>query len=124
MGRDESACIKCGGCVEASSYLVVHTKSGGYLRRPRSYLCLGFACREKEFFCVAKCPAKALRLSIHPVYGTLGDRRWPADLLLSTWWQAEWGNSPIPTSNIGWGTPAAASIKCVFSFPNTVRTSS
>ena len=46
--RNESACIKCGKCVEVCPY-GVHTKSGSYLRRPKSYRCLGLACQDKEF---------------------------------------------------------------------------
>lgn len=91
--RNESRCIKCGRCVELCPY-GVHAKAGSYLRRPKSYLCLGLACQEKTFYCASHCPAQALRVSTHPIYNTLGDRRWTADLLLSTWWQAEFGNLP------------------------------
>jgi glutamate synthase domain-containing protein 2/NAD-dependent dihydropyrimidine dehydrogenase PreA subunit len=114
--RDQSACIKCGGCVEICPY-GVHTKSGSYLRRPKSYLCLGFACREKELYCVDHCPAKALRLGSHPVYSTLGDRRWPADLLLCTWWQAEWGNLPYTDLEYRLGDSGGGFDKLRFLFP-------
>jgi glutamate synthase domain-containing protein 2 len=87
--RDESACIKC----------------------------LGFACQEKEFYCVDQCPAKALRLLLHPVYSTLGDRRWPADLLLSTWWQAEWGNLPYTDLEYCLGDSGGGFDKLRFLFP-------
>jgi glutamate synthase domain-containing protein 2/ferredoxin len=114
--RDESKCIKCGKCTEVCPY-GVHTKSGSYLRRPKSHLCLGFACQEKEFYCVDKCPAQALRVSVHPVYGTLGDKRWPADLLLSTWWQAEWGNLPYTDLEYRLGESGGGFDKLRFLFP-------
>ncbi|HZE21115.1 MAG TPA: 4Fe-4S binding protein, partial [Desulfobaccales bacterium] len=40
--RDEKKCIKCGRCVEVCPY-GVHAKAGNYLRRPKSYRCLGTA---------------------------------------------------------------------------------
>jgi glutamate synthase domain-containing protein 2 len=87
------------------------------LRRPKNHLCLGFACQEKEFYCVDQCPAKALRLLRHPVYSTLGDRRWPADLLLSTWWQAEWGNLPYTDLEYRLGESGGGFDKMRFLFP-------
>ncbi len=91
--RDEGKCVKCGNCVEVCPY-GVHTKAGNYLRRPKSYRCLGTACQNNDFYCVKQCPVQALRVSIHPVYSTLGDSRWTPDLLLSNWWQAETGELP------------------------------
>ena len=114
--RDESKCIKCGKCVEVCPY-GVHTKSGSYIRRPKSHLCLGFACQEKEFYCVDKCPVQALKVSINPMYGTLGDRRWPGDLLLSTWWQAEWGNLPYIDLESRLGESGGGFDKLRFLFP-------
>jgi len=92
--RSESRCIKCGRCTEVCPQRVF-TKAGSYLRRPKSYLCIGAAaCQDKPYYCVAQCPAAALRVSLHPSYNALGDRRWTADLLLATWWQAEFGGLP------------------------------
>ncbi len=88
--RDEGKCIKCGRCVEVCPY-GVHTKAGSYLRRPKSYRCLGTSCQNNDFYCVKQCPVQALSVSIHPVFNTLGDSRWTPDLLLSNWWQAETG---------------------------------
>ncbi|MBW1992200.1 MAG: alpha-hydroxy-acid oxidizing protein [Deltaproteobacteria bacterium] len=91
--RDEEKCIRCGKCVEVCPY-GVHVKVGKSIPRPRSYLCLGPSCEKNDFFCVAQCPAQALTVCLDPVYPTLGDYRWTADLLLSTWWQAEFGTLP------------------------------
>jgi glutamate synthase domain-containing protein 2/ferredoxin len=114
--RNESRCIKCGRCAELCPY-GVHTKAGKYLRRPKSYLCLGLACQEKNFYCVNNCPAQALRVILNPVYSTLGDRRWPADLLLSTWWQAEWGNLPYTDLEYRWGDSGGGFDRLRFLFP-------
>jgi ferredoxin len=114
--RSDSKCIKCGKCVELCPY-GVFTKAGTYLRRPKSHLCLGFACRDKEFYCVNKCPGQALRVSIHPVYATLGDARWTADLLLATWWQAEWGSLPYTDLEYRLGGSGGGFDRLRFSFP-------
>ncbi|KPL11724.1 glutamate synthase [candidate division BRC1 bacterium SM23_51] len=42
------------------------------------------------------CPNSALQLATNPAFETLGDCRWPADLLASTWWEAETGHMPGP----------------------------
>ncbi|MBM4285765.1 MAG: FMN-binding glutamate synthase family protein [Deltaproteobacteria bacterium] len=91
--RDEGKCIKCGKCVELCPY-GVHTKAGKFLRRPKSHLCQGPSCERNDYCCVANCPAQALSVRLHPAYGALGDYRWTPDLLISTWWQAEFGTLP------------------------------
>ncbi|MBO3802579.1 MAG: FMN-binding glutamate synthase family protein, partial [Candidatus Brockarchaeota archaeon] len=71
----------------------------GYIRlvNPKG-VCVGFGCRS----CVELCPAGALTLKLNPEYVALGDRRWTAGLILSTWEQAETGSlSGRYESNIG-----------------------
>ena len=114
--RNESRCIKCGKCVELCPY-GVFSKAGSYLRRPKSYLCLGFECQKKPFHCVANCPGQALRVSQHPMYSTLGDCRWNPDLLLSTWWQAEWGNLPYTDLEYRTGGSGGGFDRLRFLFP-------
>jgi glutamate synthase domain-containing protein 2/ferredoxin len=114
--RNEAKCIKCGRCVEVCPY-GVHTKAGSYLRRPQSYKCLGTACADKPFYCVRECPASALRVHVHPVYSTLGDSRWTADLLLSTWWQAETGELPYTDLDYRLGDSGGGFDKLRFLFP-------
>ena len=118
--RSDSRCIECGRCTEVCPY-GVHTKAGGYIRRPKSYLCLGLACQDKPFYCVANCPADALRVSVHPVYATLGDSRWTPDLLLSTWWQAEFGTLPYNGLEYRTGDSGGGFDRLRFIFPTRAR---
>jgi len=81
------------------------------LKRPKSsndHLCLGFPCGSNEFYCVGRCPQKAINININPAFEILGDRRWSADLLASTWHMAETGKIPhqdlnYKTGNSGGG---------------------
>ena len=86
-----TACIACGKCVEICQY-GVHRKAGKRMLAPKSYLCRGpDVCRAAGAFCVDHCPQNALRVSEDPMWKTFGDHRWTADLLVSTWNQAETG---------------------------------
>lgn len=93
--RRSSQCNSCGTCVELCPY-GVHIKRKGFNRvsRPKDYKCIGFACQDKPFYCIDKCPQNALSLGLNPTYETLGDYRWTGDLILSTWHQAETGEIP------------------------------
>jgi glutamate synthase domain-containing protein 2 len=64
--------------------------------RPFDYRCIGFDCQETDHYCVDGCPRGALSLSENPVFKTLGDHRWTADLIVSTWQMAETGHAPSP----------------------------
>ncbi len=122
--RDEAKCIKCGRCVEVCPY-GVHTKSGSYLRRPKSYRCLGTTCQNNDFYCVKNCPVQALSVSIHPVLQHPG--RQPLD------------PGPAPLQLVAGGDghpvlyrpglppgrlPAAASTRCASCSPRPGPTSS
>ena len=89
------ACIQCGKCVEVCPS-GVHIKPEGYGRflPPRDDLCQGFKCKEIGRFCPEYCPVGALRVDFSPMYESLGDCRWTADLILSTWRMAETGQVP------------------------------
>jgi len=114
--RNEAKCIQCGKCVEVCPY-GVHTKAGKYIRKPKSYLCLGPGCEKNAFYCVANCPTQALTVRLNPVYPTLGDYRWSADLLLSTWWQAEFGTLPYMDLEYRTGASGGGFDKLRFLFP-------
>lgn len=73
-----SNCKSCGSCVKACPVQL------------NPELCLGFECKR----CIANCPQKALSLEINPILETLGDYRWPGELILATWMQAENGKPP------------------------------
>jgi len=90
-----STCKQCGKCVEVCPY-GVHVRPEGYRRiiRPLDYRCIGLDCAKSDHYCVDACPQGALSLSRNPTFETLGDYRWTADLIVSTWQMAETGHAP------------------------------
>ena len=88
-------CINCGTCAKVCPY-GVHERLEGHnkINEPIDYRCIGFECEKNDFYCVAKCPRKALSLSLNPMYETLGDFRWTADMITGTWIMAETGYPP------------------------------
>jgi glutamate synthase domain-containing protein 2 len=88
-------CIACGQCAKLCGH-GVHVKPDGYTfaLRPLDHLCAGPDCAKTDHFCVAKCPKKALTLVRNPSVDCMGDPRWSADLILSTWHMAETGHAP------------------------------
>jgi len=93
---DRSKCTACGLCAQVcptyiGSAIVEYEafkKPSGILRVTNARaMCEGLVCRK----CVESCPTKALTVRINPQYLILGDKRWTADLILSTWEQAESG---------------------------------
>ena len=93
------ACINCGMCATSCPY-GVHERIEGHnrMRPPIDYKCIGYECRAHvEYYCVYRCPRKALSLSLHPMYETLGDCRWTSDMIIATWLMAETGYPPERT---------------------------
>jgi glutamate synthase domain-containing protein 2 len=93
---DRSKCSMCGICAEACPACIgasqidyeAYQKPNGYLRLAVPNLsCTGLACKR----CVSECPSNALSVELGPQYLALGDLRWTAELILSTWQQAEVG---------------------------------
>jgi ferredoxin len=90
-----SACVACGKCAEVCVY-GVHRLAGKRMLAPRSHLCLGPEfCGSQGAFCRDHCQQKALRVGPDPLWRTFGDPRWPADMIVSTWLQAETGQPPV-----------------------------
>jgi len=87
------ACIGCGLCAELCP-MGVHHRLGKKMLLPKDERCIGPSCQKNEFHCLTRCPRGALRMVINPSLQALTDHRWPADLLLSTWQQAETGKIP------------------------------
>lgn len=83
-------CIACGKCVELCPYSV-HVMRRGRVLVENHYLCVGSDCPEP---CYGACPVNALSLKRNPDFEVLGDFRWTADLLASTWYMAEFGKVP------------------------------
>ncbi|HEY41049.1 MAG TPA: 4Fe-4S binding protein [Dehalococcoidia bacterium] len=90
-----SRCISCGLCAELCPY-GVHLRFDNYSKplRPRDDRCIGFACRENDFFCVERCPQQALTLTENPILETMGDYRWTAEMLIGHWNMAETAELP------------------------------
>jgi len=88
-------CQSCGLCARLCPH-GVHEKPAGYRfpLRPRDHLCIGPECAKTDHYCVARCPRHALALTRNPTADILGDPRWPSDLILSTWYEAETGHAP------------------------------
>ena len=57
--------------------------------RPVEHKCIGFKCKENDYYCIDRCPEKALTLRLNPVLETLGDYRWTAEMLIGHWEMAE-----------------------------------
>ena len=87
------ACIHCGLCADLCP-MGVHRRLGKKMFLPKDEFCIGPSCQENEYFCISRCPRGALAMVISPNLQALTDYRWPADLLLSTWQQAETGKVP------------------------------
>ncbi len=93
--RDDNDCARCGKCAEVCPY-GVHVLKPGYkcFAMPKSHLCAGDSCEKTAHFCIAQCPRGALRIAENPMMKSLGDYRWPADMILATWKMAETGSLP------------------------------
>lgn len=86
--------MACGKCAEVCQF-GVHVKAGEKMLAPRSRHCRGADyCRSIGSYCGDACPVEAIRVGQNPVWKTFGDPRWPADLLVATWIQAETGKPP------------------------------
>jgi glutamate synthase domain-containing protein 2/ferredoxin len=112
------ACNNCGLCLEICPYGVY--KKG--MKRPKAasdHLCLGFPCAQNDFYCINKCPQKAISLTQNPSFEVLGDRRWPGDLLASTWHMAATGEIPYQGLNYKTGDSNGGFDKLRFVFPKT-----
>ena len=90
----DTKCIVCGKCAEVC-LMGVHEKAGSRMAKPHSPRCTGAeGCKAKGAYCVDHCPVGAIRVGEDPAWLVLGDPRWTADLLISTWMQAETGHPP------------------------------
>jgi len=86
---------------------------------PLSHLCAGpDACREKGSFCGDACPNDAIRVGEDPLWDTFGDPRWPADLIVATWLQAETGYPPENGLEYRTGQSGGGFDRIDFAFPD------
>ncbi len=92
--RRSSACIACGKCAELCPFGVHRQAGQGRMLEPRGYKCIGTICEGRDYYCIAHCPQGALKMVDNPAFQAMGERRWTADLLVSTWKEAETGRMP------------------------------
>jgi glutamate synthase domain-containing protein 2 len=86
--------------------------------RPIEHRCIGFACKENDFYCIDRCPEQALTLRLNPALETLGDYRWPADMLIAHWEMAETGNLPAVPLEYNLGSSGGGFDKIRFKHPD------
>ncbi|HEX2965291.1 MAG TPA: glutamate synthase-related protein, partial [Syntrophorhabdaceae bacterium] len=114
-------CTNCGVCIQTCPHGVF--KKG--VRRPKAasdHLCLGPSCTINQFCCVTRCPEKAISLTPNPSFEVLGDKRWPGDLLASTWHMAATGKTPHQELNFKTGESNGGFDKIRFVFPRSTET--
>ena len=83
-------CVACGKCVERCPCGVHFTRKGQVFVK-NHYLCVGPDCPQP---CYDACPVQALSIGRNPDFDVMGDFRWTPDLLVSTWYMAEFGRVP------------------------------
>ena len=117
--RRSSKCISCGLCAELCPY-GVHPRYENYTKplRPKDHKCIGFKCRDNDFYCIDRCPEQALTLRLNPVLDTLGDYRWPAEMLIAHWEMAETGNLPQVEMEYNLGNSGGGFDKIRFKHPD------
>ncbi len=86
--------------------------------RPVEHKCIGFKCKENDYYCIDRCPEKALTLRLNPVLETLGDYRWTAEMLIAHWEMAETGNLPVVGLEYNLGCSGGGFDKIRFKLPD------
>jgi glutamate synthase domain-containing protein 2/NAD-dependent dihydropyrimidine dehydrogenase PreA subunit len=112
------ACVKCGKCQEICPQ-GVHVRPEGYADfvKPIDWRCTAERCQANGTYCVDHCPQQALRVELSPMYKSLGDARWTADLILSTWQMAEMGSLPEGELEHRTGASGGGFDRIAFRFP-------
>jgi glutamate synthase domain-containing protein 2/ferredoxin len=86
-------CDNCGQCLSLCPQ-GVFSKGARRPREARPDLCLGPNCLDDGRDCISSCPRGVITVCPNPSFEVLGDRRWTAELLASTWYMAETGTPP------------------------------
>ncbi|OQW97045.1 MAG: FMN-binding glutamate synthase family protein, partial [Desulfobacteraceae bacterium A6] len=118
--RRNSRCISCGLCAKLCPY-GVHQRYENFNKslRPVEHKCIGFKCRENDFFCIDRCPEQALTLNLNPILDTLGDYRWTDEMLIAHWEMAETGNLPVVDLEYSLGNSGGGFDKIRFKLTDT-----
>lgn len=95
-------CSACHNCVKRECAYDVYNRERDRLQRTWDYVdylyeCKGCLC------CVQSCTKGLLTKQVNPEYLALGDDVWTADIISTTWYQAETGC--IPVSGAGYAGP-------------------
>ncbi len=117
--RRNSRCVSCGLCAELCPY-GVHLRYENYSQpvRPLDYRCIGPTCAANDFFCVRRCPQQALTVRVNPLLETMGDYRWPAEMIIAHWYMAETGNVPYVDLEYSLGYSGGGFDKIRFKVPD------
>ncbi len=117
--KRSSRCISCGLCAELCPN-GVHPRYEKFSKslRPIEHRCIGFDCRKNDYYCIDRCPEQALTLRLNPVLETLGDYRWPAEMLLAHWEMAETGHLPTVDLEYDLGCSGGGFDKMRFRLPD------
>ena len=95
-------CSSCHNCVKRACIYGFYRDEYDTLREAPGYLDYIYQCKGC-LNCVQSCTKGILTRVINPEYRQIGDEYYTADVLLSTWFQAETGR--IPVSGAGYGGP-------------------
>jgi glutamate synthase domain-containing protein 2 len=79
---------------------------------------MGPGCEKNAFYCVGRCPVAAISMRPNPSFELLGDKRWTADLLASTWHMAETGHPPYQDLNCKTGDSGGGFDKLRLLYPS------
>jgi ferredoxin len=117
--RRNSRCISCGLCAELCPY-GVHRRYENFSQplRPLDYRCIGPSCEVNDFCCVKNCPQQALTVAVNPIMETMGDYRWPAEMIIAHWYMAETGDLPYVDLEYNLGYSGGGFDKIRFRLPD------
>jgi glutamate synthase domain-containing protein 2/ferredoxin len=117
--KRNARCISCGLCARLCPY-GVHLRHDNYSQpiRPRDYRCIGPQCAANNFFCVRRCPQRALSTALNPILETIGDYRWSAEMILGHWHMAETGDLPYMDLEYSLGYSGGGFDKIRFRIPD------
>ena len=117
--KRSNRCTSCGLCAKLCPY-GVHPRYENFSQpvRPQEHKCIGFPCKENDFFCVDRCPEKALTLRLNSALETLGDYRWTSEMIIGHWEMAETGNLPVVDLEYNLGSTGGGFDKMRFKPPD------
>ncbi len=95
-------CSACHNCVKRECVYDCYKEEDTRLRKIEGYLDYLYECKNC-LCCVQSCTKGLLSRKVNPEFEALGGGFWDADIISTTWYQAETGK--IPVSGAGYGGP-------------------